>query len=1103
MTAAGQVFLLGGVRTQDGDDGPELGLAGAQPRLLLTYTVLQRGRVVPDDELAEVLWGARAAPHWAGALRGVVAKVRGFLKHLGPDGPSLERVGPGYRFTGVDPAAVDVWRAEQALVHADDALACGDGAGAAQAAAEAVALLSGPLLAGVDAEWLAPWRTRFDEERRRAWRVESAGHLLVGQFDDAVASAGAALAEDAYDEASQRALMTAHRAAGNRAAALRAYAEFRRRLADDLGVVPDARTEALYVELLSGEPQPMPTQSVTTLADHPFVGRLDALEQVAAAWEAAREGRPQVVLLRGEAGVGKTRVLLEAARRADAEHLRYGRSGAEQVVPFEPFVEMFDAGMFEAVRFEGAPDETGPDALLGPVRAAVDDLAVRPTILAFDDLHWADGATLRLLRRLVPGLDRGALLVVGTYRDDVEPSEELTATIDSLRRSAGCREIRIAGLCPAEVTELLHAVEVADADGLGPLWCDRTGGNGFYLTQVLLARSESSTFDPHAVPDTVHELVRHRVATLSAGARDVLGVAAVIGSAFPRALLDLVVREAGTASGVDELIDRHLLIEAGDGGIGFAHAIVRDAVYEQVSARRRRRIHHLVTAAIGALWPGDPEWATTLARHHLLADDPAELDALVDALLAAADHASRRRAFDHAAELYELAVVHLARLSPDEPRRAATFVALGASLHRSGDLDAARIALGTALELARSSGDARVGADAVLELVARGWRGADIELADEDRAARLHDAVDRLQAVADPDDPLDQQRLVTLLVEEARALMLSDEASRRSEVAGRALAVARASRRADLLAEATDARRLVLTRPDRAAARLALTDALVGEQAARLGAAQTARLRMWRLTDCLELGDRAGFDRELWALAEVAGRLHHANWDWVVATWQALVSFLGGDPDQADADALAAIDQAGGPDHLARMLAYGSQMIGFRLQQRRGSEIVPLLRFSVASSPEMPAMRCVLAHALAQVDDPASTDEAADLVAALGADDFAAVPDDVSWTMCMVSLAEACCELGDAETAARILPLLEPYRDQFILVAATGPGGTTWGPYAALLGSLHACIGRVDAATRDFAEARSRLTSFGSPMLLDLLSDTQERRLGRVPTPGV
>jgi len=164
---------------------------------------------------------------------------------------------------------------------------------------------------------------------------------------------------------------------------------------------------------------------------------------------------------------------------------------------------------------------------------------------------------------------------------------------------------------------------------------------------------------------------------------------------------------------------------------------------------------------------------------------------------------------------------------------------------------------------------------------------------------------------------------------------------------------------------------------------------------------------------------------------------------------------------------------------------------------------VHLLRFSVASSPEVAAMRCVLAQALAQSGDRAARDEAAQLVASLAADDFAAVPDDVSWTMCMVGLAEACCELGDAETAARILPLLEPHRDHFVVVGATGPGGTTWGPYSALIGSLHACVGQTDAASRDFAEACSRVECFGSPMLLDLVTRTRELRLGRVPTLGV
>ncbi|MGZ4705770.1 MAG: ATP-binding protein, partial [Acidimicrobiales bacterium] len=1023
MSWEGRVFLLGAVRATH--DGREAALAGAQPRLLLAYTVLQRGRVVPNDELAEVLWGGRSARHWEGALRGVVAKVRAFLSRLGPGAPTLDTVGRGYRFAVDDVSTIDVWQAERCLARAEEALALGDGASAARAAAEAARLLAAPLLVGVDADWLAPWRTCFDEDRRRAHRIESSGYLALGRHDDAIASAAAAVAEDAYDEESRRGLMAAYRAAGNRAAALRVYGDCRRRLADDLGVAPDARTEAMYVELLSDEPlaagQPDPTVRgrasaplSATLADHPFVGRVEALQEIDASWRSARRGRAQIVLLHGEAGVGKTRLLLEAASRAGADHVLYGRSGAEQVVPFEPFAEALgphlDGELVEALDRHRralaalvpglAPEAPGDEdvddvvdepRVLDAVRAVIDHLATAPTILAFDDLHWADGATLRLLRRLVETVDAGALLLVCTYRDDVEPTAELAATVGAIRARDGCRVIEVDGLEPDEVTELLRATDVADADGLGPLWCDRTGGNGFYLTQVLLASVESRRFDPHAVPDTVHELVRHRVATLSSGARDVLGVAAVIGSAFPSALLTRVVREIGLPhEAVAELIERHLLIEAGDAGVGFAHAIVRDAVYEQVSPRRRRRIHQRVSEAIGALWPGDPEWAATLARHHLMADDPSRVAELVDALLAAAAHASGRHAFDHAAELSQLALVHLARLSPDEPRRAATLVALGAALHRAGDLGAAQEALETALELARASGDARVGADAVLELVARGWRGAEIGMADDDRAALLEEAAGRLRAASDPDHPDDQRRLVTLLVEQTRALMLSADGARRRQVASQAVAVAATGRRASLLAEATEAHRLVLTRPDGAAARLALTDSLVGERAGELTALQLARLRMWRLTDCVELGDRRGLDRELWALTEVVARLRHPNWDWVVASWNALLTFLGGEPDQADVEARVAIEQASGVDHLGRMLAYGSQMIGFRLQQGRGAEVVDLVRVALASSPDMVAMRCVLALALAQADALTASGpsgEAGRLVMALAADD--------------------------------------------------------------------------------------------------------------------
>ena len=652
MSRKGRIFLLGGVRAARGSE--VVALAGTQPRLLLAYTVLQRGRAVPNDELAGVLWADGPARHWEGALRGVVAKVRSFLAGMGEDAPTLDTVAQGYRFVCGDPTIVDVWWAETTMAHAEEALALGCFADAAAAAHRALDLLSGPLLSGVDAEWITPWRGRLDRDRRRAGRLASAAHVALGQFDEAIAAASGAVADDELDEASQRALMVAFQASGNRAAALRSYGRCRRLLAEELGLAPDVETEALYVGLLApdGGSGPPSADHVPVAA---FVGRGEQLAALGAAWEEASLGRGQVVLLHGESGVGKTRLVLEAARRAGPEHVLYGRSSMEQVVPFEPFAEALghhlaavgEDELAELVDPYGddlaglAPEIAGWDRCGAPVEPAVGRavdhrprvfeavstvigrIATAPTILVLDDLHWADGATLLLLRRLLPGLARARLLVIATYRDDLVASAELGETLGELTRRDGCRMLALGGLDEAAVLELLRASDVPDAEAHTPLWRERTGGNGFYLTQVLMAWAESTCVDHRHVPDTVNELVRHRVATLSAPARDVLAAAAVVGTTVAREILDRAVTlGAGEPAAVGELVDRNLLRADASGELAFTHGIVRDAVYDQLPRSRRRRLHLRVAQAIAELHPDDPERGAARAWHHLVADDP-------------------------------------------------------------------------------------------------------------------------------------------------------------------------------------------------------------------------------------------------------------------------------------------------------------------------------------------------------------------------------------------------------------------------------------------------------------------------------------------------
>ncbi len=717
-----------------------------------------------------------------------------------------------------------------------------------------------------------------------------------------------------------------------------------------------------------------------------------------------------------------------------------------------------------------------------------------PTILVIDDLHWADASTLLLLRHLLRVLDTARLLVIATFRDDEVPDPALAEALTHLHRMDGCHTLRLGGLDPDQVTELLAGAEIPDAAAMGRVLHERTGGNPFYLGQVLSAADERpDSFDPFNVPDTVSELVRHRVVMLPNDARDVLALAATIGTTVRRDVLTEAMRIDGCRpAAVDVLVDRHLLLEVDPDAFAFTHALARDAVYGQLPRTRRRRLHLTVAGAVAAVGGSSVDWAATLSHHYLLADDPAHAREVVDATVRAADHSLDVLAYERAIEQYTSAVTTLERFALEDARTARIHLGLGAAHRRVGAPAAARAALETAVALARAPGQERVFAEAVLELVAKGGRGVAMDMADPDRADLLAEAADRL-------DEGDQALRVSVLAEQALALLLTDQVDRRHAAAASAHAAAMATDRPEVVARGVVAHRLLLARPDGAAARLAHTHQLVGAHRHHVEPEQLARIHMWRLTDCFELGDRVGVDRELAALVDQAGALGQPYWLWLAQTWQALQAWVDGDDAAADDLAVAALDHVVGLDHPETMLAYGLQLVGFRLQEGRGAEIVDLLAGAAADHPAVPAMRCGLALALAQAGEEV---RAGEHLAALSADGFAAIPDDSNWAVSMASLAETTCLLGDDGVAARLSAMLRPYRDRFVVVSAFGAGGGCWGPYSGTLGALRACMGDRDGARADLDHALAAVTAFGSPPMVRRVAAQRDALAEPVPQPG-
>jgi DNA-binding NarL/FixJ family response regulator len=393
----------------------------------------------------------------------------------------------------------------------------------------------------------------------------------------------------------------------------------------------------------------------------------------------ALDGRGSLVLLAGEAGVGKTRLAEEVAVASDALALR-GAASPSATLPYGPMLGALRAYL------RGAPGglgscgplqghlalllpELGPSVaesdratLFEALRCALATIAAgSPVVLFLDDLQWSDDATLELLGALADPLRELPILVVGAYRSDEVPrAHPLRALRNELRRARALRELAL-GPLDAEGTAALAAqvLGMPPSPALARTLHDRTQGVPFFVEELAGALESGARLTEGArglelagngeipVPETIRDAVLLRAAGLTDAARAAAEAASVAG---PRFDLELVatLEEAGLA----ELLNSGLVAEAEPGTGAFRHALARDAIYEDVPWRRRRALHRKLAEALEAEHGSGVETAS----HWLAAREaPRALDALLrglDELAALHAYRDEARAARHALELW-------------------------------------------------------------------------------------------------------------------------------------------------------------------------------------------------------------------------------------------------------------------------------------------------------------------------------------------------------------------------------------------------------------------------------------------------------------------
>ncbi len=713
------VYMLGQFRIDQGAEQFRLPLT---PRLqsLLAYLLLHAAAPISRQQLAFHFWPdsgeAQARTNLRKALHRLHHTLPGLARHLDSDGAALVWRAGAMPWT-------DVSRFEQALRQAEMA-PLDQQPNLLQAALE---LYKGRLLPDVFDEWVTPLRDRLQGQYHAA--LDHLAELQEAQRDypRAIETVQRLLADDPLHEGGYTRLMRLQALGDDIAGALFTYHRAVDLLQEELGVPPAPALQALYQHLLKRQalPEAAPRPAVRLL---PLVGRDDVWQQLMDIWHAARSGVFQLVVLSGEAGIGKTRIADElnswAARQGIAV-LPAACFLSEQQLPFAPVAGWLRAPHLQrplarlapAWRSEVArilPQLLADDPKLAPpgpmtepwqqrrlFLALVEAVAAAgsPLLLILEDLHWADADTLAWLHFLM--LDKASspiMLLVTVRSDELTRDHRLQRWQGALPPVVNGHTLLLSPLDRPAATALAahvlgHALDAPVAEAL----FQASEGNPFFIVELARAGLQLGAAE---IPQKIRTVVGSRLNRLSAPTLDLLGLAAVIGRTFTLPLLAAASsRPAGELMpALDELWQRQLIRGYGADGYDFSHDIIRQVALARLSLPRRRWAHQQAAAALEQLFAARLDAVHgQIAAHLVEAGQKAEA---AHHFFLAAENASRLYAHDESLRLLQRA---LAMLPAGDPQRVRVHGARGEAYLRKGQMPEATAAFLEAASAAAGS----------------------------------------------------------------------------------------------------------------------------------------------------------------------------------------------------------------------------------------------------------------------------------------------------------------------------------------------------------------------------------------------------------------
>lgn len=853
------------------------------------------------------------------------------------------------------------------------------------------------------------------------------------------------------------------------------------------------------------------------LARGVFVGRGAEIAVLRESVDKCLSGHGGCCVVEGDAGVGKTSLARQIESYAAARDVRvlWGRCHPhEGAPPYWMWMQVLRAAI-ESAPVEDVRADLGAGAAvicellpelaerIGSSVSASDAVAERssfqlftdvcsflirsarrrPTLIVLDDVHWADPSSLLLLDMLARDLANSRMMVLSIHCDlELRNNPAAAATIARLQHQT---KVRLQGLSQTEVKEVVGLISAQKVpESFARALYEHTDGNPFFIAGILqLLVREKVLFHDGArwtaranpeqmrMPSEACEILSRRLAQVSERCRSVLAVGSLVGRQFSLETLAHLTGDPieDVCALVDEAITAGLVSRVGGPvrDCAFAQAMVTDFLYNELPMLTRADLHRRLGLYLEQKYAGDLDrYAGSLAHHLLRTRDPESQERAQTYALRAAEYASRLLAHAEAARYYEIALRALAPgVEAEGQRRLEILLRASDCWWKAGATEQARKTAGEAADIARASGEPATFARAALAYAGQ-LQGFGAVVCEPVVVALLDEALDRLGEGASDLHALLKGRL-------AEELTFSADERRRCQALGsEAVVMARASGDPRVLASVLKNLHWALWKPEEAERRLELADEVIGLAAAARDAAMEFDGHLFRCLAMIELADAAAAQEELAVCRRLAQQLRQPYNSWLVASASVCLAFVRGRVD--DIEFLAQEARRLGEDAQSPNAALFHDVQLSHLSWLRG-DFEEIFRIAERLAT-YPLVRNGLETGLAVIfREQELRDETRIQFEALAVDDFARMPRDVTWVMGLTFLAEACAYLGDAERAAKLYDLLQPFAAQIVVLVPV----VAYGPASHYLGLLAATKGNTDLAAHHYEEALAICTRTG------------------------